>query len=143
MLNNIFQIIVLIATGLIAGSTFYISLVEIYVRSLTSEKEQLKNWKMVFPKASGILKTFGVITGVFILLTGYFTNNLLWYISAIPLFILVPFTAIYIHKMNNELAVLEDYHDVIPKIQKWDKLHHIRTVLAISAFIICVIASVV
>ncbi|MCK8521808.1 DUF1772 domain-containing protein [Aquimarina sp. D1M17] len=142
-IQTILKIIVLIGTGLVAGSTFYISLVEIKVRTQTNEEEHLKNWQMVFPKASRILKTFGIITVIFILLAWYFTQDILWIISAIPLFLLVPFTAIFISKTNAELANLKDVRGTIPKIHKWDKLHHVRTVLTILSFVIAVIASTI
>jgi len=142
MLNITLEIISILSVGIVAGSTFYSSMVEIPVRAKTNEDEQLKNWRLVFPKASGLLKTFGNITMISILATWYFTGNITWLFGAIPLFILIPFTAIFIAKTNAKIASLTNSVGVSILIKNWGKLHHVRTALAILSFIICVFAVV-
>jgi len=139
---QVLEISSIVSVGIVTGSTFYSSMVEIPIRTKTSEEEQLKNWRLVFPKASKLLKLFGNITMILILATWYLTGNAGWLIGAIPLFILIPFTAIFIAKTNDKIISLSDSTGVSSTIRGWDKLHHIRTILTIISFIICVVSLV-
>ena len=137
----IVKYISIVLVGLVAGATFYSSVVEIPVRQKTAEEDQLKNWILVFAKASSILKTMGIITMLSILITGYLTENWYWYVGAVPLFLLMPFTAIFIAKVNDEIMALTSSVGVSKLIKKWDRLHHIRTILSLIAFGICCLAA--
>lgn len=137
----IIKYISIVLVGLVAGATFYSSVVEIPVRQKTAEEDQLKNWILVFSKASSIFKTMGIITMFSILLTGYLTENWFWYVAAVPLFLLMPFTAIFIAKVNTEIMALKSSVGVHHLIKKWDRLHHIRTILSLIAFSICCLAA--
>ncbi len=139
---QVLEIVSLVSVGIVTGSTFYSSMVEIPVRTKTSEIQQMENWRLVFPKASSLLKTMGNITMVLILLTWYLTKNTGWLIGAIPLFLLIPFTAIFIARTNRKIIAKKDMKGVSKIIRSWDKLHHVRTVLAIISFLICTVTLV-
>ena len=127
----------IVSVGILTGSSFYSSMVEIPIRSTTSEEEQLKNWRLVFPKASKLLILIGNIAMVLVLITWYLTSNMGWLMGAIPLIILIPFTVIFIFKTNAKLTSLTDSTGVSALIRSWGKLHNVRTILAIISFIIC------
>ncbi len=140
MIANISEILVTLTVGLMAGATSYSSLVEIPIRATTDEASQLKNWRLVFPKASGLLRTIGMITVPLLVLTWYLTGNIYWIYAAIPLFLLIPFTAIAIAKTNTKLLNLKNADGAMNLISSWGKLHHIRTIMAICSFIGCLLA---
>ena len=139
----VLKFVSLVSVGIVAGATVYSSFVEIPIRTKTSEEEQLKNWKLVFPRASNLLKKYGIVTMFSILTTWYLTANYYWFLGVIPLFILIPFTKIFIVKVNNKIMSLPDSKGVAEIIENWDKLHFVRTALAIISFILCVLAVII
>lgn len=132
----------IVLVGILTGASLYSSMVEIPIRAKTSEEEQLKNWRLVFPKASKLLIIIGNIAMVLVLITWYLTGNMGWLMGAIPLIILIPFTVIFIFKTNAELTSLTDLTEVSTLIKNWGKLHNVRTILSIISFIICAISVV-
>ena len=140
---QILEVSSIVSVGILAGSSFYSSMVEIPIRSTTSEEEQLKNWRLVFPKASKLLIIIGNIAMVLVLITWYLTGNMGWIMGAIPLFILIPFTVIFIAKTNAKLKSISDSTGVYSTIRDWGKLHNVRTILAIISFIICTVSVVI
>ena len=140
MITLILEFLSVLIVGLMAGSTFYSSFVEIPIRATTDEESQLMNWRLVFPKASGLLKSIGMITVPILILTWYLTSNIYWIFAAIPLFLLLPFTAIAIAKTNTKLLELKNSKGAKELIYGWDKLHHIRTIMAICSFAGCILA---
>ena len=133
----------IVLIGILTGASFYSSMVEIPIRATTSEEEQLKNWRLVFPKASKLLIIIGNIAMVLVLITWYLTGNTGWLMGAIPLIILIPFTVIFIFKTNAKLTSLTNSTGVSTLIRSWGKLHNIRTILAIISFIICAVSVVI
>ena len=77
-----------------------------------------------------------------ILITWYLTGNRGCIFRTIPLFILVPFTAIFIAKTNAKIISLSDAKGVSKTIRGWNKLHHVRTILAVISFLICAVTIV-
>ena len=144
MVTSLVQFLALVSLGLIAGATFYSSLVEIPVRQKTKPGDQVHNWHLVFPAASGLLKTFGILTLPLVVAAGYSSGNWLWYVSAVLMFALIPFTAVLIAATNDKLlAITVDKADDTSAslVRTWDKLHHVRTVLAGSAFVVAAYAA--
>lgn len=133
----------IVLVGILTGASFYSTMVEIPIRATTSEEEQLKNWRLVFPKASKLLIIIGNIAMILVLITWYLTGNMGWLMGAIPLFILIPFTIIFIAKTNAKLTSLSDSIGVSSTIRAWGKLHNVRTILAVISFIICVATVVI
>ena len=135
----------ILGLGLLSGATFYSSVVEIPVRQqMTDASQQLLNWQFVFPKASGLLKPFGIALAPIILLTGYWSGQWIWYLAVGGLMLIVPFTSIWISKTNDELmgmTTLSPSEDIVVGIQSWDSRHNVRTVLCLSAFVSGVVAS--
>jgi len=140
---QVLEILSIVLVGILTGSSFYSSMVEIPIRATTSEEEQLKNWRLVFPKASKLLIIIGNIAMVLVLITWYLTENIGWLMGVIPLIILIPFTVFFIFKTNAKLTSLTDSTGVSSLIRSWGKLHNVRTILAIISFVTCVVSFVI
>ena len=143
MLLNFLESTVLLSTGLLAGSTFYISFVEISARKTANDYNQLLNWQQVFPSAGKLLRAIGTVIIPFMILTGFLSDTWLWFLSAFLLFALIPFTLIKIAPTNDKLFALklDEASETTSKlIRSWDSLHHVRSIIAISAFFVTTLA---
>lgn len=143
MIGQLFSALSLIGISLMAGSVLYTSLVEIPVRQKTSAAEQLRNWHLVFPVASGLLKPFGIALTPLVLLAGIMTSQWLWYVALVLLIALVPITAKFIAPTNARLLAMQENtpaDEITQTIQAWDRLHHLRTIMTLGAFFFAVLA---
>ena len=143
LLTQILELVVLAGLGIMAGAVIYSSFVEIPVRKKLAGPNQLHNWQLVFPVASGFLKPFGIgIFPVFVIV-GFVSGNWFWFLSALLLIAVQPYTAPFITKTNNLLKATDvsDATDATQGlIQKWDRLHHVRTALILSSYFCALIA---
>jgi len=132
-----------IVLTIIAGAVLYTSLIEIPVRQQKNPEGQLNNWQLVFPRASGLLKTSGILLAPLLILSGYLSGNILWYVSFACLMVVQPFTAMFVTKTNNTLVALSaesDRAQIVSLIQTWDRLHHMRTAMIMSSMLIAATA---
>ncbi|EPJ44197.1 MAG: hypothetical protein OFPII_36440 [Osedax symbiont Rs1] len=145
MFLALIEFVALVSVGLVAGSTFYISCVEIPARKLEDHHSQLSSWKQIFPPAGKLLRAFGTATIPFLILVGFFSGSWLWFLAAGLMIVLMPFTLMKIAPVNEKLLALSlDQADenTSKLIRDWDALHHVRTLLAIGAFLIAALASI-
>ncbi|KAL3915694.1 MAG: hypothetical protein SGILL_005525 [Bacillariaceae sp.] len=128
------EFVSLMGTGLMAGATAYITLVEVPGRADKSPKYQLENYHEIFPRAMKLLKNTGMVATVFCIATGYLTKKVEWGIPVACFGGLGPFTAIFIAPTNDMLMAATDGDKVKKELQDWGKLHSIRTYAAVIGF---------
>ena len=145
LLVSIVELISLLGVGILAGSSLYITLVEIPARAEIEARDKLVNWQSVFPKAMNVLKTSGLAMLPFLALAALLSFHIGWLIALLILFALGPFTAQKIAPTNEVLMALNDEataEEIDDLIAAWGRLHNIRTVLTTVAFL-CVALAVV
>lgn len=141
---ELIELIALLSMGAMAGATTYISVIEVPARAKMPPAYQLVNWQSVFPPSMRILKPFGIVAMVIVFLAGIISGNWLWFVSALLLAALGPFTAKVILPTNNKLLALKSdasENEIKPLISAWGWLHNIRTYITVAAFIIGLFAS--
>jgi hypothetical protein len=135
--------ITIVLAGLIAGSTFYITLVEVPARSAMNANVSAGSWMETFPRAMKSMKAMGFVLLALLVITFLLTWNFLWLIAIIPFFALGPYTGARMAPINNQL--LDEALDLNSQAAhdlttEWGKRHAIRTYMALSGFAIVVIA---
>ena len=143
VLMQILELAVLAGLAMMAGAVIYSSFVEIPVRQKLDVQGQLQNWQLVFPVASGFLKPFGIGLFPLFIIVGFVSGNWLWFLAALLLIAVQPFTATFISKTNDALLATDlanTSEATSALIRKWDRLHNVRTVLITSSFTCALIA---
>lgn len=152
--NNVSSLILqgasVLCCGLVTGSTFYISLIEVPGRADESVDYQLHNYHQIFPRAAAFMKPFGIVTGVFCGLSFYMTRDYLWSIPILAFMGLGPFTVFFIAPTNNFLMGAtttnktngKDSTKVKESLTKWGELHFVRTCMSLVGFVGAIAASI-
>jgi len=140
-----------LAQGLITGSAYYITMVEVPARMSLSMEAAVKSWKPCFNLAKNsqmFLSIFSMVGGCAIYYIEYGTTKqcALWPIASSMVFAIAPYTLIGMMPLNYELL---DTEACIKKgdgwikesLNKWAKLHSVCTVANIGAFGLMLYAS--
>jgi len=131
------------AAGLFSGAALYISLVEHPARmqcgTLLATTEFGPSYKRgAVMQAS--LAVVGTLAGV---AAGLGNGSAAWFAGSFLLFCVVPFTLIVIFPTNHKLldpALDKSSAEAQRLLTRWGRLHEVRTVLSVGAFIVFVVA---
>jgi Domain of unknown function (DUF1772) len=133
------QTLALLSTGLFAGAAIYISLVEHPVRTILDTQAAATQWAPSYQRATWMqapLAIVGLLTGA---LACFLDGGIGWLIGALLVGSIVPVTFIAIMPTNQRL--LEPGRDLTSPetralLDKWGRLHLIRSGLSMLAFAI-------
>eukprot|EP00035_Acanthoeca_spectabilis_P012386 m.221038 g.221038 ORF g.221038 m.221038 type:complete len:154 (+) comp15606_c0_seq6:5424-5885(+) len=124
----------LMGTGLVAGITTYITLIEVPARANKSPAYQLENYHELFPRAAFLMKNFGAFLTVVTIATAVLTEKKRWWIPVAFVGGLGPFTAVFIQPTNSTLMAAQDGTKVKGELESWGQLHSVRTVMTLFGF---------
>ena len=135
------QFLAAMSTCLFAGAAVYINLVEHPARMGCETKTAATVWAPSYKRATVMqasLAIAGLLAGVAVWLLG---GNALWLVGALFIGAVVPFTFIVIMPTNHQL--LEPGRDLSSNetrglLEKWGKLHGVRSALSVVASVIYV-----
>ena len=141
--------LVVLGSGITAGFTFYITHIEIPSREKDTGAYCLANYQHVFPLAANFMKPFGVLLSSVTGTVLYQTKKPMWWIPLLTIGSLGPFTKIFIVDTNEQLMSMKPMNVRTPDedakakelVQKWGKLHNIRTYLTLVGFSTAVVAA--
>jgi uncharacterized membrane protein len=132
------------ASGLFAGAALYVSVVEHPARmqcgTLLAATEFGPSYKRAAVLQS-VLAAVGTLAGV---VAGLPIRSTAWLTGSLLLFLVVPFTLIVIFPTNHKLldpALDRSSAEARELLVRWGRLHEVRTVLSLGAFIVFVLAS--
>jgi hypothetical protein len=136
----------LIVAALFAGAALYINIAEQPARLRLDDRGLLIQWKLAYKRGFGMQASLAVMGFVFGLLTWWQTGHLAWLLGAVVLIANWPYTLLGIMPTNNKLMAT-DPAAAGPQsralIQKWNRLHAVRTTLGFIATTIFLWASVI
>lgn len=136
-----FQFIATLSTTLFAGAAIYINLVEHPARMGCDTKTAATVWAPSYKRATVMqasLAILGFLSGLAVWLLG---GGAMWLIGAVFIGLVVPFTFIAIMPTNHLL--LMPGRDLASSetrmlLEKWGKLHAVRSVLSFVASVVYV-----
>ena len=133
---NIFEFIAILSTTLFCGAAIYVNLAEHPARMSCDTKTAATVWAPSYKRATlmqASLAIVGFLAGIAIWLI---EGESLWLIGAALIGLVVPFTLVVIASTNRRL--LEPGRDLSSNetralLEKWGKLHAVRSVLSLFA----------
>src|SRR5262245_29498759 len=132
-----------LCAGLFAGAAGYISLVEHWARLRAGPAVALAQFRPGFPRARGIqvfLAVAGGVCGTIAWLTGAGRS---WLLVALLLFAIVGFTLARITPVYGRLlepSLTAESPEVSEVLERWGRLHHLRSALGLAAFLVALAA---
>lgn len=134
----------LLAAGLFAGAALYISIGEQPARLGLDDRALITQWKPAYKRGTAMQFPLAVIGGLFGLGAWWMDGGLLWILGALLLAANAPFTFLVIMPVNDRLMATAPA-DAGPEsrawIDRWGRLHAVRTALGLGAAVVFVLAS--
>ncbi len=135
------QFICTFCTALFAGAALYINVAEHPARMGFETSVAVKQWVPSYRRATWLqapLALLGFAAGVVAWLLG---ASIVWLVAALLIGAVVPFTFIAVMRTNNKLLA-PDRDLASPEtralLEKWGKLHAVRTGLSLVATVLCI-----
>ena len=131
------------AAGLFSGAALYISLVEHPARMACGTLLAATEFGPSYKRAAvmqAALAAVGTLAGV---VAGLANGSAAWLTGSLLLFCVVPFTLIVIFPTNYKLldpTLDRSSPEAHRLLTRWGRLHEVRTVLSLGAFIVFVLA---
>ena len=139
----------LLGLGVASGFTFYISKVEIPSRKEDTGAYCLANWQHVFTPSATFMRPFGLLLNALMGGTIYATKKPLWWVPFACIGALGPYTKFCIQETNDELMDMKPGFLYTPDddarakdlVDKWSKLHCVRTGMCLIGFASAIVAA--
>jgi len=135
------EIISVLASGLFTGASIYINLVEHPARLSCGTAIAARQWAPSYKRATAMQVSLALVATVAGLGRGIGGGELVWYLAAALIFAVMPFTVIVVLPTNNRLlAPGRDLASAETQrlLEKWGRLHAVRSVLSLMAFVLFV-----
>ena len=138
----VFLIVVTLAAGIFAGAAIYVSVVEHPARLSCGTEIAVREFAPSYKRGAimqASLAIAGCVAGV---IGGWSLNDTGSIVAALLLGIIVAFTLIVILPTNNRLldpALDASGAEAASLLRRWGRLHAVRSVLSVAAFLIFVI----
>ena len=140
----ILGLLALTVAALFTGAALYINVAEQPARLGLDDKALLAQWKPSYARGFTMQASLAVIGFVLGVLSWWITGNAMWLVGALVLVANWPYTLLVIMPTNHVLNAIAP-QDAGPKsralIQKWGKLHAVRTALGAAATVLMLLAS--
>jgi len=139
-MQSLFEILATLAAGLFAGAAVYINLVEHPARMLLDTRSAAAQWAPSYGRATLMqapLAVMGFLCGT---AAWYVGSGTAWLAAGLLLGAVVPFTLIVIMPTNRRLldpSRDRDSSETRALLDHWAKLHAVRSVLGLAAFVLC------
>src|SRR5262245_24146596 len=134
----------LIIAALSTGAAGYISAVEHPARRELDDQGMIAQWKPAYKRGIAIQAPLAMIGSVLGLLAWWQSGNMLWLFGALLLLANWPYTFIMIMPTNRKIMVIDPTSAGLESralIEKWARLHAVRSVLGLAAVLIFLWAS--
>lgn len=139
----ILGVVATLACALFAGAAIYINLVEHPARLAPGADVALKQWVPSYQRAIVMQVTLALVATVGGVAMWFLDGSLLWLVGSLVIVDVIPFTLVVIFPTNNRL--LEQGRD--PRsaetrelLEKWGRLHAVRSGLGLIATVVYLIA---
>ena len=134
----------LVVCTLFAGAAIYVNVAEQPARLALADGPMLAQWQASYPRAAGMQASLAAIGGV-LAISAYATlGNWRWILAAILILANWPYTLIAIKPTNDTLKGLPASSpgaEVRSLVEKWGRLHAVRSALGAGALLACLWAT--
>ena len=132
--------IALILAALFAGAALYINLVEHPARMTLDPTQAVAQWSPSYDRGYLMQATLALLAGLAGLAAWWQLRGTLWLIGALLMLANWPWTLIAIMPVNRRLKVGAG-DDTVSLLNRWARLHAVRTLLSFAAVTCFAIAS--
>lgn len=145
MTPQLVELVAILASTLFTGAAVYITAVEHPARLSCGTEVALAEWAPSYKRATVMQVPLALVAGVLGIVRGAQGGSSLWVLGAVLILAVIPFTLIVILPTNNRL--LDRGRDsrsdeTLDLLEKWGRLHAVRSALSIAASILFVWAAV-
>jgi hypothetical protein len=145
MTPQLVELIAILASTLFTGAAVYITAVEHPARLSCGTDVALAEWAPSYKRATIMQVPLALAAGVFGIVRSVQDGGLLWVLGAVLILAVIPFTLIVIRPTNHRL--LDRGRDsrsdeTLDLLERWGRLHAVRTALSLAASILFVWAAV-
>lgn len=133
------QFLATFACAIFTGASIYINLVEHPARMTCGIKLALAEWIPSYKRATIMQASLAILGFIFSLMAWLIGSNIWWLLGGIALGLVVPYTFMAIMPVNKRLLspeIAAHTENMRFLLEKWNKLHLIRSLLSTIALII-------
>jgi uncharacterized membrane protein len=127
------------------GAAFYINFAEQPARLAPDDRSLLAEWKFAYKRGFAMQAPLAIIGFILGIAAWWQTGSRLWLLGALVLITNLPYTVLGIMPTNNKLMAVDPVNaDPSSRklIEKWARLHAVRTILGFAATLMFVCAAV-
>lgn len=128
----------LVTAALFAGAALYINVAEHPARTLLDDASLLRQWKPSYKRGFAMQSTLAILGFALGMAAWWQSGEILLLLGAVLMIANWPFTLIFIMPTNHILTAIDPATGdarVRPLMAKWNRLHAVRTALAVAATI--------
>jgi uncharacterized membrane protein len=125
------------------GAAFYVNVAEQPARLALDDRALLAQWKPSYKRGFAMQAPLAIIGFIMGVVAWWQTGAWLWLFGALLLITNWPYTIVGIMPTNNKLMAVDPVNggpDTRRLIEKWAKLHAVRTALGFAAMLIFIVA---
>ena len=130
----------LILAALFAGAALYINVAEHPARMELDAEHAVAQWSPSYDRAYVLQATLAILASLAGLAAWWQLGGTLWLLGALLMFANWPWTLIVIMPVNRQLKTGAG-GEAIPLLNRWARLHAVRTLLGLAAVICFAIAA--
>jgi uncharacterized membrane protein len=143
-MSTVFDFVAILSATCFAGAAVYINLVEHPARLSCGTEIAAKQWAPSYKRATLMQATLAIVATVAGAIRWLQTANVVWLSGAAAILAVVPVTLIVIFPTNKKL--LEADRDLTSSetqslLERWGRLHAIRSALSIAASVLFIWAA--
>lgn len=125
------------------GAAAYVNWCEQPARLALDDASLLKEWKLSYANGTRMQASLALVSGLLGLAAFYFEDRTMAAIGGILMLANWPYTLLVINPTNRQLgAMAGDDAGAYPLIQKWGRLHAVRTLLGFAGLLAFLFAEV-
>ena len=139
VINTMLELVAVLSAALFAGAALYINLVEHPARMTLGAQAARAEWAPSYHRAARMQAPVAMIGSLPAILAWIGGGGVGWLIGGVLLGSVIPLTLIVIFPTNRELldpATVQDVKRAERLLQRWNRLHAVRTVLSTVALVL-------
>lgn len=136
------ELVAVLACTLFTGASVYINLVEHPARMSCGPEIAVRQWAPSYKRATVMQVSLALLATAAGVIRGFLGTEVIWYVAAALIFSVIPFTAVVVLPTNGRL--LDANRDLVEKqhlLEKWGRLHAVRSVLSLAASVLFIAAA--